>query len=230
MNESCIPFTHNRAAVARYTEQKGIKPESIESHERINGRFPMSRQFVTTVISQIVTPHPRCLLHTCLFHPNSRRTCGKRKWIHPLFICMHFVFYLNIFLTLCVLFIFLDRSLKALLFMQLPCRPESHHSRVNEKRSKKCLIEISRYRFSLVISGLTKILQRVNELTPSTSSQRPFQLKDQDRQESIIIVLDTLQKCLANTPKDTTKFEEAMNVKLLLREICQFIGERNENC
>lgn len=123
-----------------------------------------------------------------------------------------------------------NRSLKALLFTQLPCRPESHHSRVNEKRSKKCLIEISRYRFSLVISGLTKILQRVNELTPSTSSQRPFQLKDQDRQESIIIVLDTLEKCLANTPKDTTKFEEAMNVKLLLREICQFIGERNNNC
>lgn len=115
--------------------------------------------------------------------------------------------------------------------MQLPCRsgPESPHSRVNEKRSKKCLIEISRYRFSLVISGLTKMLQRVNELTPSTSSQRPFQPKDQDRQESIIIVLDTLEKCLANTPKDTTKFEEAMNVKLLLREICQFIGEHNKN-
>ncbi|XP_071652252.1 neurofibromin isoform X2 [Temnothorax longispinosus] len=109
---------------------------------------------------------------------------------------------------------------------QLPCRsgPESPHSRVNEKRCKKCLIEISRYRFSFVISGLTKMLQRVNELTPSTSSQRPFQPKDQDRQESIIIVLDTLEKCLANTPKDTTKFEEAMNVKLLLREICQFIG------
>jgi len=102
---------------------------------------------------------------------------------------------------------------------------------VNEKRSKRCLIEISRFRFSLVISGLTKMLQRVNELTPSTSSQRPFQSKEQDRQESIIIVLDTLEKCLANTPKDTTKFEEAMNVKLLLREICQFIGERNkENC
>ncbi|XP_025987354.2 neurofibromin isoform X2 [Solenopsis invicta] len=109
---------------------------------------------------------------------------------------------------------------------QLPCRsgPESPHSRVNEKTSKKCLIEISRYRFSLIISGLTKMLQRVNELTPSTNSQRPFQPKDQDRQESIIIVLDTLEKCLANTPKDTTKFEEAMNVKLLLREICQFIG------
>lgn len=51
---------------------------------------------------------------------------------------------------------------------------------------------------------------------------------DLDRQESIIIVLDTLEKCLANQPKDTAKFEEAMNVKLLLREICQFIGEPNK--
>jgi len=113
--------------------------------------------------------------------------------------------------------------------MQLPCRSglESPHSQVNGKRSKRCLIEISRYRFSLVISGLTKILQRVNELTPSTSGQRPFHTMDQDRQESIIIVLETLEKCLANTPKDTTKFEEATNVKLLLREICQFISERD---
>lgn len=116
--------------------------------------------------------------------------------------------------------------------MQLPCRsgPRSPHSRVNEERNKKCLIEISQYRFSLVISGLTKMLQRVNDTehratTPSTSGQRPFQNMDQDRQESIIIVLDTLEKCLANQPKDTTKFEEAMNVKLLLREICQIIGE-----
>jgi len=110
--------------------------------------------------------------------------------------------------------------------LQLPCRsgPESPHTRVNEKRSQKCLIDISRYRFSLVISGLTKMLQRVNELTPSTSGQRPFHTMDQDRQESIIIVLDTLEKCLANAPKDTTKFEEATNVKLLLREISQFIG------
>lgn len=50
---------------------------------------------------------------------------------------------------------------------------------------------------------------------------------EQDRHcyESIIIVLDTLERCLANQPKDTTKYDEAMNVKLLLREICQFIGK-----
>jgi neurofibromin 1 len=42
--------------------------------------------------------------------------------------------------------------------------------------------------------------------------------------ESLLIVLDTLEKCLSNQPKDTARFDEAMNVKLLLPEICQFIG------
>ncbi|XP_033220854.1 neurofibromin isoform X8 [Belonocnema kinseyi] len=110
---------------------------------------------------------------------------------------------------------------------QLPCRtgPQTTHSRLNEEKNKKCLIKISRYRFSLVISGLTKMLQRVNEMVPSTGGQRSFHSTDQDRNcyESIIIVLDTLERCLANQPKDTTKYEEAMNVKKTLKEICQFI-------
>lgn len=97
---------------------------------------------------------------------------------------------------------------------------------MNEERNKKCLIQISRYRFSLVISSLTKILQNVNEMVPSIGGQRIFHSTDQDRQcyESITIILDTLEKCLANQPKDTAKFDEAMNVKFLLKEICQFIG------
>nr|CAD7396146.1 unnamed protein product [Timema poppensis] len=47
--------------------------------------------------------------------------------------------------------------------------------------------------------------------------------------ESLLIVLDTLERCLSNQPKDTAKFDEAMNVKLLLREICQFIDVPNDN-
>lgn len=43
--------------------------------------------------------------------------------------------------------------------------------------------------------------------------------------ESLLIVLDTLESCLSNQPKDNTRFDETMNVKLLLREICQFLGE-----
>lgn len=43
--------------------------------------------------------------------------------------------------------------------------------------------------------------------------------------ESLLIVLDTLERCLSNQPKDTARFDEAMNVKILLREICQFMGK-----
>lgn len=51
-------------------------------------------------------------------------------------------------------------------YFQLPCRtgPQTTHSRVNEEQIKVCLIQISRYRFSLVIAGLTKILQKINEM------------------------------------------------------------------
>ncbi|KAF4521106.1 hypothetical protein B566_EDAN009061 [Ephemera danica] len=42
--------------------------------------------------------------------------------------------------------------------------------------------------------------------------------------ESLLMVLDTLEQCLSGQPKDTTRFDENMNVKLLLREICQFIA------
>lgn len=113
---------------------------------------------------------------------------------------------------------------------QLPCRagPQTTNSRINEQENRKFLIQISRHRFSLVISGLTKILQRVNDILPGTGGgQRSFHNTDQERNcyESIIIVLDTLEQCLANQPKDTSNKDETMNVKLLLRPICQFISE-----
>lgn len=44
--------------------------------------------------------------------------------------------------------------------------------------------------------------------------------------DSLIIILQTLERCLSGQSKDTARFEEAMNVKLLLREICQFIGRK----
>ncbi|KAG8298111.1 Neurofibromin 1 [Homalodisca vitripennis] len=47
--------------------------------------------------------------------------------------------------------------------------------------------------------------------------------------ESLLIVLDTLESCLSNQPKDITRFDEAMNVKLLLREICQFLDVPHDN-
>ncbi|CAH1393434.1 unnamed protein product [Nezara viridula] len=115
---------------------------------------------------------------------------------------------------------------------QLPCRagPQTTHSRINEEQNQACLIQISRHKFSLVISGLTKILQRVNETYISVNSVPRPHGADIERNcyESLLIVLDTLEQCLSNLPKDTAKFDEAMNVKLLLRELCQFI-DSSEN-
>lgn len=101
---------------------------------------------------------------------------------------------------------------------QLPCRtgPQTHHSRINVQQNKECLIQISKFKFSLVISGLTKILQRINELRPTHTEF------ERDYNESLLIVLDTLEKCLSSQAQQV-KYDEAMNVKLLLREICQFL-------
>lgn len=43
--------------------------------------------------------------------------------------------------------------------------------------------------------------------------------------DSLVIILQTLSNILFQYPKDSARYEEAMNVKLLLREICQFMGE-----
>ena len=157
----------------------------------------------------------------------------------------------------------------------LPCRigPQTHHTRTNVQQNKESLINISRHKFSLVISGLTKTLTKINDLKPALSGDL-----ERDYHESLLIVLDTLEKCLSlqaakhrnqtkigcltgssggphglylkrqaqtvSTPGETSrsllngsegasqpqtatapqqKYDEIMNVKLLLKEICQFL-------
>lgn len=54
---------------------------------------------------------------------------------------------------------------------------------------------------------------------------RPHNVPDCGHNDSLIIILTALEKCLSNQSKDTVRYgEAAMNVKLLLREICQFFG------
>ncbi|XP_077511291.1 neurofibromin 1 isoform X3 [Amblyomma americanum] len=109
---------------------------------------------------------------------------------------------------------------------QLPCRsgPQTTHSRINVEQNKECLINISKYKFSLVISGLTKILHSVNEVFVYQRTHSPIQPEfEKNFYESQLIVLDTLEKCLSRQPKETTRYDETMNVKALLRELCQFI-------
>ncbi|XP_037955193.1 neurofibromin isoform X2 [Teleopsis dalmanni] len=109
---------------------------------------------------------------------------------------------------------------------QLPNKIGSYgtQARISQDQLGACLIQISRYRFSLVISGLTKMLQRVNEAALQTRHEPERYYFD-----SLVIILTTLERCLANQTKDTARFEEAMNVKLLLREITQFVDVQNDN-
>lgn len=49
---------------------------------------------------------------------------------------------------------------------QLPIKVghQNTHTKVSTEHNKECLINISKYKFSLVISGLTTILKNVNNM------------------------------------------------------------------
>ncbi|KAJ8938296.1 hypothetical protein NQ318_020355 [Aromia moschata] len=114
---------------------------------------------------------------------------------------------------------------------QLPCRigPQTTHSSINEEQNKNCIIQISRYRFALVLDGFVKVLKRIHELyqtgTCSASRQHGPEL-EKNYYDSLLIVLETLEKCFSIQPKDsiTLTMEENQNLKCLLKEICAFLG------
>ncbi|XP_069082756.1 neurofibromin isoform X3 [Pleurodeles waltl] len=102
---------------------------------------------------------------------------------------------------------------------QLPIRSgqQNTHTKVSMEHNKECLINISKYKFSLVISGLTTILKSVNNM-------RIFgEAAEKNLYLSQLIILDTLDKCLAGQQKDSMRLDETMLVKQLLPEICHFI-------
>ncbi|XP_025926011.1 neurofibromin isoform X1 [Apteryx rowi] len=99
---------------------------------------------------------------------------------------------------------------------------QNTHTKVSTEHNKECLINISKYKFSLVISGLTNILKNVNNM-------RIFgETAEKNLYLSQLIILDTLEKCLAGQPKDTMRLDETMLVKQLLPEICHFIHTYRE--
>ncbi|XP_058853865.1 neurofibromin isoform X4 [Acipenser ruthenus] len=107
---------------------------------------------------------------------------------------------------------------------QLPIKAgqQTTHTRVSTEHNKECLINISKYKFSLVISGLTNILKNVNNM-------RIFgEAAEKNLYLSQLIILDTLEKCLAGQPKDCMRLDETMLVKQLLPEICHFIHTYRE--
>ncbi|XP_043910571.1 neurofibromin isoform X1 [Protopterus annectens] len=102
---------------------------------------------------------------------------------------------------------------------QLPIKAgqQNTHTKVSTEHNKECLINISKYKFSMVISGLTNILKNVNNM-------RIFgEIAEKNLYLSQLIILDTLEKCLAGQPKDCLRLDETMLVKQLLPEICHFI-------
>ncbi|XP_072261087.1 neurofibromin [Pyxicephalus adspersus] len=107
---------------------------------------------------------------------------------------------------------------------QLPIKAgqQNTHTKVSMEHNKECLINISKYKFSLVISGLTHILKNVNIM-------RIFgEAAEKNLYLSQLIILDTLEKCLAGQPKDSMRLDETMLVKQLLPEICHFIHTHRE--
>ncbi|KAI1903671.1 hypothetical protein AGOR_G00029600 [Albula goreensis] len=107
---------------------------------------------------------------------------------------------------------------------QLPVKASSQstHTKVSTEHNKECLINISKYKFSLVISGLTNILKNVNNM-------RIFgEAAEKNLYLSQLIILDTLEKCLAGQQKDCMRLDETMLVKQLLPEICHFIHTYRE--
>uniref|UniRef100_A0A672PC20 Neurofibromin 1 n=2 Tax=Sinocyclocheilus grahami TaxID=75366 RepID=A0A672PC20_SINGR len=105
---------------------------------------------------------------------------------------------------------------------QLPIKTgqQNTHTKVSTEHNKECLINISKYKFALVINGLTNILKNVNNMV-SPSAEKNLYL-------SQLIILDTLEKCLAGQPKDCLRLDEAMLVKQLLPEICHFLHSYRE--
>uniref|UniRef100_A0A8C7U986 Neurofibromin 1a n=1 Tax=Oncorhynchus mykiss TaxID=8022 RepID=A0A8C7U986_ONCMY len=95
---------------------------------------------------------------------------------------------------------------------QLPVKTghQNNHTKVSTEHNKECLINISKYKFSLVISGLTNILKNVNNMVSGA-----FNL-------TLLAVYLTLQS------KDCLRLDETMLVKQLLPEICHFIHTYRE--
>uniref|UniRef100_A0AAY5F5P1 Neurofibromin n=1 Tax=Electrophorus electricus TaxID=8005 RepID=A0AAY5F5P1_ELEEL len=107
---------------------------------------------------------------------------------------------------------------------QLPVKVghQNTHTKVSTEHNRECLINISKYKFSLVISGLTSILKNVNNM-------RIFgEVAEKNLYLSQLIILDTLEKCLAGQQKDSMRLDETMLVKQLLPEICHFIHTYRE--
>ena len=112
---------------------------------------------------------------------------------------------------------------------QLPVKTgvQSGQTRSTLDLHKDCLIKVSRHKskFTIVVYGLTKMLQNINSITRVIGEEAERTLY-----ESQIIVLDTLEECLANaTPSGSSRLEEVKYIGALLPEISQFFCIQGDN-
>ncbi|RNA20784.1 neurofibromin isoform X2 [Brachionus plicatilis] len=92
--------------------------------------------------------------------------------------------------------------------------------RNNAEQKKECLINLSKYKFSLVINGLIDILRSIESIKMIGPDQ------ERNLYESYLIVLDTLEQCLTTQPKDpgTTRLDEAIYVNKLLPILSKLVN------
>jgi len=108
---------------------------------------------------------------------------------------------------------------------QLPCRcgPQSSISRINVEQNKEALVNISKVKFQIVVSGLTRILHSITEL------QKPIGQGQSEIEsnffKSQILVLDALHQCFM---QQQTERDDTSNVKALISEICLLIDMPGE--
>ncbi|GAA53823.1 neurofibromin 1 [Clonorchis sinensis] len=107
----------------------------------------------------------------------------------------------------------------------LPIRTGLHtaQSTQNMEQNKECLITVSKCKFSLVISGLTKMLQNIDSMQVyGPDAERNFC-------DSLLIVLETLEKCLTCQTRETSRLDETILVKNLLQELFRFMNLTSDN-
>jgi neurofibromin 1 len=91
----------------------------------------------------------------------------------------------------------------------------------NTEQKKECLINLSKYKFSLVINGLIDILRSIEATRISDPEYGPINLYD-----SYLDVLDTLERCLTSQPRDpgTSRLDEAIYVNKLLPILSKLVN------
>jgi neurofibromin 1 len=109
---------------------------------------------------------------------------------------------------------------------QLPIRVGelTKQMRANVEQKKECLINLSKYKFPLVINGLTDILRSIESLKIIGQDH------ERNLYESYLIVLDTLEQCLVSQPKETgtTRLDEAIYVNKILPVLSKLVNIPSE--